>query len=132
MVQALKIWPIARVYTTLSTLSFLIPVVTALQYKLYAAALVIALATALSTLYHLYDEQNYQKIDKAGARLLILTNFYMLGHTTSFPIFTAAMVLALLAWYYYERSIGEYHINHSIWHLLSTAITTLCIYGYIS
>ena len=68
------------------------------------------------------------------AYVLIGTNSYLcFVSNLKFPYFPLVFVFIIIALLFYVRgSKKQYSFNHSVWHVLSAAITLLCILGYVN
>lgn len=114
-------------WTTLSTFLFIGPAAYALTKGSPLIAVVILMSMTFSIMYHASSEEKFIRIDKAGARLLILTNFWLLSISSSLIHLGLAVFCGLLAWWAYVRSTKNYQVNHTVWHILSVAITQICL-----
>ena len=117
---------------TLSNVSFAIPFVLAVLFKIYFMIFFIGLAMIVSLIYHVHDERRLQKMDMVAAFTLIGANLflcYLFGF--AFPYFHLALLFVIFAVYFYiKQNRYNYNLNHSLWHLSSVLITTFCILGY--
>lgn len=113
-----------------SYLVYLLPFAAALYWNLWTTAFVVAIVVAIGFLYHWFDEKRFLIADAGAVCLIVVWNLW-LCYQGNFqePYFIAALVLTVLAFYYYlfRQNSGSYSLNHGMWHLYGALITLFCI-----
>lgn len=115
-----------------SNLSFVVPLIFAVYWSVYWYVSVVAASLLLSMLYHYSGERAYKKIDIAGAAVLITSNLILLfvGRGVPMVLIVLAVFLAALALSVYALQRRRYKLFHSLYHVLSAAVCTLCLIVY--
>ncbi len=111
-----------------SNVFFLIPLFLAIWNQLYLHSIIILLVIISSTTYHLLEEKRFYKTDKIFAHILVLYNLYLCSLSNfKMPYFLLAVMFVFIGLYIlYKKKKDDWE-----WHLCSTIITLLCIWGYI-
>ncbi len=118
----------------LTQLLFLIPLTLTLFNELYGYSTIIALSIATALLYHLTKEKKFLIHDIIASTALISTNLYYI-YLADFPppYFTIALLALLSSMLFWSRAQkSNYNFNHSMWHISSVVITTMCIIAHTS
>jgi len=118
---------------TRSNIFFLLPLGLAVYFHVLILAWILGVAIIFSLLYHLTNEKKWAIVDEVFAICVMTYNLYLcfLGNFTQ-PYFLLAMIGVILAlWFYFKETKSNYERNHSLWHIISAIITSLCILVYI-
>lgn len=115
-----------------SNLGFVVPLALAAYWSVYWYTLVLAASLLLSVAYHYSCERAYKKIDMAGAAMLITSNLILLfvGRGAPMVLIVSAVFFAALALSVYALQRRQYELFHSVYHVLSAAVCTLCLIVY--
>lgn len=118
---------------TRSNIFFLIPLGLAVYFNIYALSVILGFVIIGSLAYHRANEKKRKIQDEIFAIFLMTYNLYLcfLGNFTQ-PYFIVAMLWVIVAlWLYFNETKSNYWRNHSLWHIASAIITSLCILVYI-
>lgn len=116
-----------------SNIFFIIPLGIALYLNMWALWAILTIVIVFSLLYHRTNEKKWQIYDEVFAIFLMAYNLYLcfVGNFTE-PYFVLSMISVILAlWFYTHETKLNYEYNHSLRHIFSATITTLCILVYI-
>lgn len=116
-----------------SNIFFMVPLVLSLHYNLYILWWLLSIVIIFSLLYHIANEKHWKIYDEIFAIGLMTYNLYLcfIGKFTE-PYFLLAMIGVGIALYlYFKETKSNYRYNHSLWHLFSASITSLCIMVYV-
>ncbi|OGE86509.1 MAG: hypothetical protein A3J48_00085 [Candidatus Doudnabacteria bacterium RIFCSPHIGHO2_02_FULL_46_11] len=117
-------------FTLFSLVIFLFPLAISFIWKFYALSAVLIFVLIISYLYHSSENKNLEKLDVAGAWLLMFTNTILIvvGRFT-FPYFYLAVLSAIIALYFYfTQNKSKY--AHGWWHVLSSLVTLFALLTY--
>lgn len=108
---------------------FLVPLAFAIYWSMVWYVAVLVLSLGFSFVYHNSKESSYQITDIIFALVLIFSNFALLflGGFTPASIALGVAVVGILAIYIYFAQHKHYQFFHSIFHILSAIICTLCL-----
>ena len=122
-------------FKELTNLFFIIPLILTLSYGLYFYGLILFAVIVNSFLFHYYNEKRFIYSDMFFAYSLMICNlFYAWKGGFNYPYFLLAILFAIIALYLESRKIKtkkEYNFNHGDWHIISSIITTLCIFSFV-
>lgn len=128
-INNVRIYPKMLVW---SNLCFVLPLALAVRWSVYWYILIVAASLLFSILYHYSDERAYKKIDVAGAAVLITANLILLflGRGAPILLIASAVFFAATALSVYAMQRRRYKLFHSLYHVLSAAVCTLCLIVY--
>lgn len=117
---------------SLSLIFFLVPLTFSLILKVYLMSLIIAIVISVSFIYHSKKEIKFKIPDSLFAIILIASNLYLFYLSKFSPIFfIPAIILATVALFlYFKENKKNYYRYHSLWHILSSIITSLAILSF--
>lgn len=109
---------------------FAIPFSFALFFGVFPHALIIALTTLTSCIYHFYHEEKFFRFDKIMAWLLMLTNLSLIWRA-GFPFFHTAITFstAAVAIYFHTQKRRRL-FYHGLWHMTASTVTLLSLLTY--
>ncbi len=112
-----------------SNVIFLVPLVFAICWSVSWYAGAVLLSATFSFAYHHSRERSYKRVDLALALTLIFSNFILLfgGSFKPVGVSLAALFMAVIALYFYFSQHKDYRNYHSMYHILSAAVCTLCL-----
>ncbi len=112
-----------------SNLFFLIPLVVALYNHLYWYALILGTVFIISLVFHFIKENRIlYYLDASLSAVLMVANFALLFMGQwSLPFSLLAVIMALLALFFYFRKGDNYDFNHSLWHIFSAGVCLFCL-----
>lgn len=123
--------PRSLAFKNTSNAFYLVPFVAALYSNLLLTQILVFAVVIFGLLYHLSHEKRFLLPDAIAAYSLILSNLWLcyLGDFQA-PYFWIALLFVFLAsfYHYYLQRIGEYSLNHGMWHMYGALITLFCIF----